>query len=57
MSSLLAFLSSKFTTQTENLATEALTYILRNSKTSSRTLEKFLNGIDNRLSCELFFQN
>lgn len=50
MSTLFGHLSLKFATQPENLATEALFYILSNSKNARNGLQKFISNIDNRIS-------
>lgn len=50
MKSLLAYLAHNFTTQTENLATEALTYLLINSLSAKNAVYKINKYIDNTIT-------
>jgi len=56
MQSLLGHIVLRFTSQSENLATESLEYILSNSHDARLGLIKFIGRIDNRLTGELHFK-
>lgn len=56
MKSLFGHIVLNFTSQAENLATEALYYILKNSTPARAGLSRFLGLIDTRLDGELLFK-
>lgn len=56
MKSLFGHIVLNFTSQAENLATEALYYILSNSPAARAGLSRFLGSVDSRLNGELFFK-
>ncbi|MEX0982570.1 MAG: hypothetical protein WD577_14580 [Bacteroidales bacterium] len=54
--SLFGQLANKFVTQTENLATESLNYILAKSPTALKSYNKVIRSFDNRIEQELTFR-
>ena len=56
MKSLFGYLAQRFSTQTENLATEALNYVLKNSVSAREGFQKFVSQIDLRINEKLFFR-
>lgn len=54
--SLFEYLAFRFVSQTENLATEALNYILNNSKTVNNAFVKLISIFDQRISTPLNFK-
>ncbi len=53
MNTLFGHISSRLGTQTENIATEALAYILGNSQNARRAFQKFVSRFESRISGEL----
>lgn len=56
MRSLFGHIVLGFTSQAENLATEALNYILSNSPVARVSLIRFLETIDTRLTGDIYFK-